>query len=43
MPPNIPIGVIQLINEESLPSPYALVQLTASPEAIDWVQIQRSK
>lgn len=42
MPPNLPVGVIQLIDAQNLPSPYAVVQLIASPEAIDWVQVQRS-
>tara|TARA_B100001113_G_scaffold334892_1_gene313942 strand:- start:607 stop:1356 length:750 start_codon:yes stop_codon:yes gene_type:complete len=37
--PNLTIGIIQSVNEKALPSPYAIVQLTASPEAIDWVQI----
>ena len=33
----------KLINKDNLPSPYAVVQLIASPEAIDWVQILRLK
>ncbi len=41
LPPNLPVGVIQYVNLKNLPSPYALVQLTASPEAIDWVQIRK--
>ena len=43
LPPNLPVGVIQFINYEYLPSPYAFIQLLASPEAIDWVQIRRLK
>ena len=39
LPPNLTIGIVQFVNENALPSPYAIVQLTASPEAIDWVQI----
>jgi rod shape-determining protein MreC len=39
LPPNLIIGVIQFIDENALPAPYAIVQLTASPEAIDWVQV----
>ncbi len=39
LPPNLTIGIVQFVNEQALPSPYAIVQLTASPEAIDWVQI----
>ncbi len=41
LPPNLPVGVLQSINFEHLPSPYGFVQLIASPEAIDWVQIRR--
>jgi len=39
LPPNLVIGVVQFVAEKALPAPYAIVQLTASPEAIDWVQI----
>ena len=42
LPPNLTIGIVQFVNEKALPSPYAIVQLTASPEAIDWVQILRN-
>ena len=42
LPPNLTIGIIQFINEKALPSPYAIVQLTASPEAIDWVQVLKN-
>ncbi len=42
LPPNLTIGIIQFLDEKALPSPYALVQLTASPEAIDWVQVLRN-
>ena len=42
LPPNIPIGVIKSLNLNSVPSPTAIVELIASPEAIDWVQIQNS-
>ena len=41
LPPNIPIGIIQFIDNESEPNTIAIVQLTANPEAIDWVQIVR--
>jgi len=40
--PNLTIGIVQFVNEKALPSPYAIVQLTASPEAIDWVQILKN-
>ncbi len=43
LPPNIPIGIIQSIDNESKPNTVATVQLTAQPEAIDWVQIFRMR
>ena len=42
LPPNLTIGIIKFVDENALPSPYAFVQLTAYPEAIDWVQILRN-
>ena len=39
MPPNFSVGVIQFIDFEHMPAPYAFVQLLAAPEAIDWVQV----
>jgi len=42
LPPNLTIGIVQFVNEKALPSPYAIVQLTASPDAIDWVQILKN-
>ena len=41
LPPNLPVGVIQIVNKDHLPAPYAFVQLIASPSAIDWVQIRK--
>ena len=41
LPPNLPVGVIQSVDHEALPAPYANVQLLAAPEAIDWVQVQQ--
>jgi len=43
LPPNIPIGIIQSVDNESKPNTIATVQLTAKPEAIDWVQILRMR
>ncbi len=43
LPPNIPIGIIQSIDNESKPNTIATVQLTAKQEAIDWVQIFRMR
>ena len=40
VPPNLPVGVIQSVDEQALPAPRATVQLLAAPEAIDWVQVQ---
>ena len=43
LPPNIPIGIIQSIDNESKPNTIATIQLTAKQEAIDWVQILRMR
>ncbi len=43
LPPNIPIGIIQSIDNESKPNTIATVNLIAKPEAIDWVQIFRMR
>ena len=40
-PPNLPVGVIQFVDNQALPAPYANVQLLAAPDAIDWVQVQK--
>ena len=40
LPPNVPVGVIQSLDEQAVPAPTAVVQLIAAPEAIDWVQVQ---
>lgn len=40
LPPNLPVGVVQSVDERAVPAPHALVQLIASPEAIDWVQVR---
>ena len=42
LPPNLVIGVVQFVEEKASPSPFAIVQLTASPEAIDWVQVLKN-
>ena len=42
LPPNLIIGIVQYVDEKALPAPYAIVQLTASPEAIDWVQVLKN-
>ena len=41
LPPNLPVGVIQSVDNDSIPAPSASVQLLAAPEAIDWVQVQK--
>tara|TARA_Y100001978_G_scaffold84039_1_gene75388 strand:- start:35 stop:718 length:684 start_codon:yes stop_codon:yes gene_type:complete len=43
LPPNIPIGIIQSIDNKSKPNTIATVQLTAKAEVIDWVQIFRMR
>ena len=40
LPANMPVGVIQSVDERSVPAPMALLQLIAAPEAIDWVQVK---
>ena len=42
LPPNVPIGVIKFLDNDALPAPYGIIQLIASPEAIDWVQVIRN-
>ena len=39
LPPNLSVGVVQFIDLDHLPAPYALVQLLSHPESIDWVQV----
>ncbi len=43
LPPNIPIGIVQSIDDTLKPNTTATVKLTANPEAIDWVQIFKIK
>jgi rod shape-determining protein MreC len=39
VPPNLPVGVVQRVNEAADPAPVAIVQLIAPVEAVDWVQV----
>lgn len=41
VPPNLPVGVIQTIDEAADPAPEALVQLSAPVDSVDWVQVLR--
>lgn len=41
VPPNLTVGVIQTVDEDAVPAPEALVQLSAPLEAVDWVQVRR--
>ncbi len=41
LPPNILVGIINSLDIHSLPEPRAYIQLTASPQAIDWVIVQK--
>jgi len=43
LPPNIPIGIIESIDQDFRPTTTANVQLFANPQAIDWVQILKTK
>ena len=43
LPPNIPIGIIESIDENSRQTTIANVQLLAKPQAIDFVQILKAK
>ncbi len=43
LPPNIPIGIVQSIDEPSEAKKTAKILLLAKPQAIDWVQILNSK
>ncbi|MEB3321686.1 MAG: rod shape-determining protein MreC [Synechococcaceae cyanobacterium] len=39
VPPNLPVGVVQAVDEQADPAPEAVVQLIAPVEAVDWVQV----
>jgi rod shape-determining protein MreC len=39
VPPDLPVGVIQSVNEEADPAPEAIVQLSAPAGSVDWVQV----
>jgi len=39
VPANQAVGVIQSVNEQLVPSPEAVVQLSAPVQAVDWVQV----
>ena len=41
LPPNLPVGIINSIDKNTVPEPKAKVSLFAEPFAIDWVQILR--
>jgi len=43
LPPNIPIGIIESIDKDLRPNTTVNVQLIANPQAIDWVQILKTK
>ena len=40
LPPNLTVGVVQSVNEQAVPAPEAVVQLSAPAAAIDWVQVR---
>jgi rod shape-determining protein MreC len=39
VPPNLPVGVIQAVDEGADPAPEAVLQLAAPAGAVDWVQV----
>ena len=39
VPPNLPVGVVQSVDQRANPTPEAVVQLSAQADAIDWVEI----
>ena len=43
LPPNIPIGIVQSVEEPIKAKKTAKISLLAKPHAIDWVQILKSK
>ena len=43
LPPNIPIGIVQSVNDSSRTKKTAKILLLAKPHAIDWVQILEAK
>ena len=43
LPPNIPIGIVQSVDETVLAKKTAKILLLAKPHAIDWVQIVKVK
>ena len=43
LPPNIPIGIVQSIDEPFKAKKTAKISLLAKPHAIDWVQIFKSQ
>ena len=43
LPPNIPIGIVQSVDETSNSNKTARVSLFANPQVIDWVQILKVK
>ena len=43
LPPNIPIGIVQSVNETFKAKKTAKISLLAQPHAIDWVQILKVK
>lgn len=40
VPPNLTVGVIQSVDDRSVPATEAVVQLSAPVQAVDWVQVR---
>ena len=43
LPPNIPIGIVQSVEEQFKANKTAKILLVAKPQLIDWVQILKVK
>jgi len=39
VPPNLTVGVIQMVDDRAVPATEAVVQLSAPVQAVDWVQV----
>jgi rod shape-determining protein MreC len=40
VPPNLAVGVIQVVDDQAVPATEAVVQLSAPAQAVDWVQVR---
>ncbi|MFQ6538557.1 MULTISPECIES: rod shape-determining protein MreC [Aphanothece] len=40
VPPNLTVGVVQSVDDQAVPAPEAVVQLSAPVDAVDWVRVR---